>query len=70
MIEVRFKKHVRILFDLEVGEKVRVDDFHYKVNGIQTITDIKESIGHSESGFLIKITNYDSSIDSNWVDKI
>lgn len=69
-MEVQFKKHVRIICDLQIGDKVRTIGWGYKLDGKDwTITDIKYT-GNSESGFLVKIDGYDSYIDSNWLNKV
>lgn len=75
---VQFKRNVRIICDLEVGENVEIQNLNPNVNGRQQITEIRyEGVyqgetytGKCESGFMVRITNYDSWIDSGWCHKI
>ncbi len=69
-MEIQFKKHVRIIFDLSIGESVSITGWGPALdNRIWIIEDIKMKKS-CESGFMIKITGYDHYIDSGWVDKI
>lgn len=68
-MEIQFKKNVRIICDLEIGETVTIKNWGYKLDGEHKILDMKFSPG-CESSFLIKVDGYDSWIDSGWVDKI
>lgn len=70
-MEVQFKKHVRVICDLKVGDKVKTDKWGPQLdNKIHTIEAIVEAIGKCESGFRVKIDGYGGLIDSNWIDKI
>lgn len=70
-MEIQFKKHVRVICDLKIGDKVKTDEWGYQLDGIvREIEDIKAAFGKCTSGFLVKITGYDNYIDSNWLDKI
>ena len=68
-MEFRYKKNVRIVCDLEIGDKVRTDGWGYKLDGKDwVVTDIK--LGSGESGVLVKIDGYDSYMDSGWLNKV
>ena len=66
---IQFKKNVRLICDLEIGEQVDVNDWGYKLDGRHTILDLKYHT-NCESSFMVKIDGYDSWIDSGWVTKI
>lgn len=68
-MEFQFKKNVRVVVDLEIGETILIEDWGYRLNGKHVIEDIKPSYGGCESGILIKISGYDSYIDSGWATK-
>lgn len=69
-MEFQFKKHVKVVVDLEIGEKVMTDGWGYKLDGKEwTIKDIKFSPG-CESSILVMIDGYDSYIDSSWLNKL
>jgi len=62
-------KHVKLTVDLDIGEKVKIDGFGYKLDGkICTITDIKFS-PTCQSSVLVKVDMYDNYIDSDWITK-
>lgn len=70
-MEVQFKKHVRVICDLKVGDKVKTDECGSKLdNKVHTIEAITPAIGKCESGYFIKIDGYENPIDSNWLNKI
>lgn len=70
-MEVQFKKHVRVICDLEVGDKVMTDNWGPALDGkIYTIESIIPAFGSCESGFRIKISGYENPLDSNWLNKV
>jgi hypothetical protein len=70
-MEIQWKKNVRVICDLEVGDKVKTDNWGPQLdNKIHTVEEIIEAIGKCESGFRIKIDGYKSTLDSNWLIKI
>jgi hypothetical protein len=70
-MEVQFKRYVRIICDLEVGDVVQTVNWGYKLDKKDwIITDIKYMLGRCESSFMIKIDGYEHYIDSNWVQKV
>lgn len=70
-MEVQFKRHVRVICDLAIGDKVRTDGFGPNLDGKDwEIEDIRENIGGCESGFQVKINGYKNYLDSNWLIKI
>lgn len=69
-MEVQFKKHVRVICDLKIGDVVYTEGWGHKLDGTDWIVeDIKNYIGKSESGFMVKINGYERLIDSNWLNK-
>lgn len=69
-MEIQFKKNVRVICDLQIGDKVYTEEWGYKLDGRDwVIEDIKDAIGKCESGFLVKINGYDNYIDSTWLNK-
>lgn len=69
-MEIQFKRNVRVICDLAIGDVVRTIDWGYRLDGKDwVILDIKYC-KNCESGFLIKIDGYDSYIDSGWVEKV
>jgi len=71
-MEVKFKKHVRVILDLNVGDKVTTDGWGPLLdNKVHVIEEIFPHLnGGCGSGFLVKISGYPSPIDSDWLDKI
>jgi len=54
----KFKKHVSVVCDLSVGDKVTVSDWGYKLDGKECIIeDIKESFVGCSSGVLVRLTS-------------
>lgn len=70
-METQLHRHVRVICDLKIGDTVRTRQFSYKLdNRHWIIEDIKWAFGSSESGVLVKISGYESYIDSNWLAKV
>lgn len=69
-MEIQHKKNVRVICDLNIGDKVYTEGWGYRLDGKDwVVEDIKEAIGRSESGFLVKINGYESYLDSSWLNK-
>lgn len=69
-MEIQWKKNVRVICDLKVGDKVKTDKWGPQLdNRVHTITQITPAFGKCESGFVIEIDGYDDPLDSNWLDK-
>lgn len=66
MIEFQFKKHVKVVCTLEVGQRILIKDWGYKLDGEHIIEDFKFQPG-CESSVLVKVSGYDSFIDSGWI---
>lgn len=70
-MEMRFKKNVRIICDLNIGDTVRTDGWGYRLDDKDwVIEDVKYHAGGCESGFLVKINGYENYIDSSWLNKV
>lgn len=69
-MEFQFGKHVKVVCDLQIGDKVRTDGWGPKLDGKDWIIEDIQLQLHTESGVIIKINGYPSYIDSNWIDKI
>ena len=69
-MEFQYKKHVKIVVDFEVGEEILIQGWGYKLDGKHTIEDFKTNFGGCESGIMVKISGYNSSIDIGWLNKI
>ena len=68
-MEFKFKKHTKIVIDLEIGDKVLTNGWGYKLDGkIWTIEDMKFNLGRA-SAVLVKIDGYRDYIDSDWLIK-
>ena len=67
-MEFQFKKHIKIVVDLEIGEEVTSNI--KRKGGKHIIQDIKKTVGASESGFMAKISGYDGLVDIGWLEKI
>lgn len=67
-MEFKFKKHVKIVVDLEIGERVIVDGFGYKLDGERTITDLKLH-ENCQSGVMAMVDGYTNWIDIAWLNK-
>ena len=68
--EFNFKKNVKIVVDFEVGDKILIKDWGYKLDGEHTIENFKTNFGGCESGILAKISGYDGWIDIGWLNKL
>lgn len=70
-MEVHWKKNVRVICDLEVGDKVTTDEWGPSLDGkVHTVLKVIQNFGGCESGFMVEITGYDSLIDSGWLNKV
>jgi len=70
-MEIQWKKNVRVICDLEVGDKVTTDGWGKDLDGkTHYVEDIVAAFGHCESGFWVKISGYGGYLDSNWLNKI
>jgi hypothetical protein len=70
-MEYQFKKHVRVVCDLKVGETVVVDkEWGRPIGGRKTVITEIIPEQNCESTFMLKIEGYPNPIDSNWVDRI
>lgn len=69
-MEKKIGKHVKLICDLKKGDKVYTEGWGYQLDGKELIVeDVKEAMGRCQSGFLVKVTNYENYIDSDWVNK-
>lgn len=71
-MEVKWNKHVLIICDLNIEDKVTVDGFGYPlIDGKHYVVEevFFKPIG-SESCFMVKINGYPNPLDSNWLDKV
>lgn len=69
-MEFQFKKHVKIVVDFEIGEKILIVGWGYKLDGEHVIEKFKTNFGGCESGIMVKISGYDSFIDVGWLKKV
>jgi len=67
-MELKYKKNVKVVVDLEIGEEIIVKDYGITLNGKHIIEDIKPSFGLCESGIMVKISGH--YLDSGWITKI
>lgn len=75
---VQFKRNVKLMCELSVGEEVNVIGFGPQLDGNHVIEEIKyigpfqgnNWAGSCESGFMVRIDGYDSWLDSGWFHKI
>lgn len=69
-MEIQFSKHVKITINLNIGDKV-VSDYSNQLKGQELIIeDIKQRIGSSQSGFVVKVDKINRYIDSDWFNKV
>jgi hypothetical protein len=66
---LQYKKHVSLLVNLEIGEKVTTTFSLNEAKKIRTIEDIK-LYTHCESGVMVRLTGLDKPVDSGWVEKL
>lgn len=70
-MEIQWQKNVRVICDLEVGDKVRTDNWGPALdNKDHMVEEVKLNFGRCDSGFMVKISGYERLIDSNWLNKI
>jgi hypothetical protein len=68
----QFKKHTYVGIDLEVGDKVKIDESwnNKAVTGpVRTIENMVLNPG-CQSAVLVKVSGYDNLIDSDWLNKV
>ena len=69
-MEFNFKKNVKIVVPLEVGEIVVIDGWGRQLDGKHTIEDFKTNFGGCESGIMVKVSGYDNWLDVGWLTKL
>ena len=70
-MEFNLSQHVKLIVDFEVGEKVRINGFDKKVDGVHTIQDIKPSLFSAcQSGVKVMVSGYDDWLDLGWIEKV
>lgn len=70
-MEVQWKKNVRVICDLDVGDKVTTDGWGRELdNKVHEVVNVEYRPGSCESGFMIKISGYKDPLDSNWLNKV
>ena len=69
-MEFQYKKHVKIVVDFEIGEKILIKGWESKLDGEHVIEDMKKCFEHCESGILVKISGYKNYIDVGWLIKL
>lgn len=70
-MEFQHKKHVRIVVDLEVGDKVTVEGYAKALDGKEfTVEGIANRMGNCGSGIMVKISGHDRWLDSDWLTKV
>lgn len=70
-MEIQYKKHVRVICDLKVGDKVTTDSWGRDLDGrTHEVTDVEYRPGRCESGFMIYISGREHPLDSNWLNKV
>lgn len=69
--EFQFKKHTKVVCDLEKGDRVKTDGFGYSTDkNISIIEDVKFKPSSCGSGVMVKISGYNNYIDSDWLIKV
>lgn len=72
-MEIQFKKHVRIICDLEIGDMVITEGYSKLMDSeARRILEVIPAIGKCESGFLVKVevNVADLILDSGWFNKV
>lgn len=70
-MEVQFKKHVRVICDLAVGDKVMTDNWGPALDGKQfEVAEISPHIGKCKSGFMARLVGHPTFIDVQWLNKV
>lgn len=70
-MEVQWKKNVRVICDLEPGDKVTVKNWGRGLDGkVMEVEEVVFKGTGCETGFMIKLKGYERTLDSNWLDKI
>lgn len=70
-MEFKHSKHVKLVIDLEIGDRVITDNWGRNLdNKVHIITGIELSKQRSESGVIVKIDGYNGMLDSNWLIKV
>lgn len=69
-MEIQHSKHVKIVCDLNIGDKVRTDNWGRQLdNKVWTVQGVRK-FTNCQSGFMVKIDGYDNLLDSDWLDKV
>lgn len=65
-----FKKYVSIQVDLEVGDKVQLDNWGSHVNGKVFVIEELSVKTTCESGVMVRLNEAPKWVDSGWVIKL
>lgn len=68
--EFQHKKHVKVVVDLDVGEKVLLSGFSKEYDGIRRIELFDFRQKNCESGVMVKLEGIETMFDSGWLQKI
>jgi hypothetical protein len=66
-MEIQFKKNVRLICDLSVGDTVKTNNWGFKLDNKDWKIIAVEHDLNFESAFKVKINGYDSWLDSSWL---
>jgi hypothetical protein len=67
---LRFGRNVTLICALDVGDKVKTDNWGYQLdNMVHTVTNVERS-NRCASGFLVTIDGYENPLDSGWLIKV
>lgn len=69
-MEFQFKKNVKVVVGFEIGERVLIEGWGYKLDGEHDILDFKTNFGGCASGVMVMISGYNNWIDVGWLTKI
>lgn len=69
-MEFKYKEHIKVVVNFDIGETIKIKGFNYKVDGNHVIEDLKPHFGFCESGILAKISDYPQYIDVGWLKKL
>lgn len=69
--EFKFKKNTSLIVHLVVGDNVTVSGWGPQLDGKKfKVLGFEANFGGCESGIMVKISGYDSLLDSGWLTRI
>lgn len=68
-MEKQYAKHVRIICDLNPGDKVTIDGYSKDLEGRELTVESVHYHPNCQSAFMVKVEEWSRTLDSTWFTK-